>query len=336
MHASSRYEGAGHRHRGDPMRRGNRVLLVEDDRSIARLLELELGHRGFEIHCVFDGAGALPAIESFAPNVIVLDILLPGMDGEQILARLRRSGNSTPVIMLTARDRTSDKVRNLEIGADDYLTKPFEIDELVARLCALLRRVEPDPTVRIGELTIDPDARTVHHAGNSIDLTAREFDLLALLAANAPNVVTRATRWRLTLYHTSAILGISSLLLGIGIVALYQSVRTGVEETTQGRAVAAERLLAQGTLPSSEELVMLTEGEVYLIVRDATGAILATAGTPPLRYDELGADGDRAWQAVLASGEPATDSSRELHVTALPVDGGASGAAVVEAWKSYD
>src|SRR5215218_3936546 len=106
----------------------------------------------------------------------------------------------------------------------------------------------------------------------------------------------RTIRWRLTLYHTIAILGISSLLLGIGIVALYQSVRTGVEETTQGRAVAAERLLAQGTLPSSEELVMLTEGEVYLIVRDATGAILATAGTPPLRYDELGADGDRAWQ----------------------------------------
>jgi two-component system response regulator MprA len=175
------------------MRRGNRVLLVEDDRSIARLLELELGHRGFDIHCVFDGAGALSAIESFAPNVIVLDILLPGMDGEQILARLRRSGNTTPVIMLTARDRTSDKVRNLEIGADDYLTKPFEIDELVARLRALLRRVEPDPTLRIGELTIDPGARTVHHAGISIDLTAREFDLLALLAANAPNVVTRAT-----------------------------------------------------------------------------------------------------------------------------------------------
>jgi signal transduction histidine kinase len=146
----------------------------------------------------------------------------------------------------------------------------------------------------------------------------------------------RSIRWRLTLYHTIAILGISSLLLGIGLVALYQSVRTGVEETTQGRAVAAERLLAQGNLPSSEELVTLTEGEVYLIVRDESGAILATAGTPPLRYDELGADGDRAWQAVLASGEPATDSSRELHVTALPVDGGTSGAAVVEAWKSYD
>jgi len=174
------------------MRRKNRILLVEDDRSIARLLELELGHRGFDVRCIFDGAEALPAIESFAPNAIVLDILLPGMDGEQILARLRRSGNRTPVIMLTARDRTSDKVRNLEVGADDYLTKPFEIDELVARLRALLRRVEGDDTLRVGDLTVDPDARTVQCAGRPIDLTAREFDLLALLAANAPNVVSRA------------------------------------------------------------------------------------------------------------------------------------------------
>ncbi len=146
----------------------------------------------------------------------------------------------------------------------------------------------------------------------------------------------RSIRWRLTLYHTLAILGISSLLLGIGIFALYQSVRTGVEETTQGRAVAAERLLSQGSLPSNEELLSLTEGEVYLIVRDETGAILNTAGVPPLRYDELGADGDRAWQSVIATGDPATDSSRELHVSALPVDGGTSGTAVVEAWKSYD
>jgi DNA-binding response OmpR family regulator len=175
------------------MRRGSRVLLVEDDRSIARLLELELGHRGFDIRCVFDGAEALSAIESFAPNVIVLDILLPGMDGEQILARLRRSGNSTPVIMLTARDRTSDKVRNLEVGADDYLTKPFDIDELVARLRAVMRRTTPDEKLRVGELVVDPDARSVHRAGAPIDLTAREFDLLALLAANSPNVVSRAT-----------------------------------------------------------------------------------------------------------------------------------------------
>jgi DNA-binding response OmpR family regulator len=175
------------------MKRGQRVLLVEDDRSIARLLELELGHRGFEVRCVFDGAEALQAIDIFAPNAIVLDILLPGMDGEQILARLRRSGNRTPVIMLTARDRTSDKVRNLEVGADDYLTKPFETEELVARLRAVLRRVEGGDALRIGDLTVDPDARSVQRAGRFIELTAREFDLLALLAANSPNVVSRAT-----------------------------------------------------------------------------------------------------------------------------------------------
>jgi signal transduction histidine kinase len=143
-------------------------------------------------------------------------------------------------------------------------------------------------------------------------------------------------RWRLTVYHAIAILGIAGLLLGIGLFALYRSVRTGVEEATQGRAVATERLFAEGTIPPADELVALTEGEVYLIIRDRSGAVLATAGTPPLRFDELGDDGDRAWQQALATGERATGESRELHVTALPVDGGASGAAVVEAWKSYD
>ncbi|MCO5221842.1 MAG: response regulator transcription factor [Thermomicrobiales bacterium] len=175
------------------MKRGARILVVEDDRSIARLLELELGHRGFEVRCVFDGRDALSAIESFDPAAIVLDILLPGMDGEQILARLRRSGDTTPVIMLTARDRISDKVRNLETGADDYLTKPFQTDELVARLRAVMRRSEPDVRLRIGDLVVDPDARAVELAGNSVELTAREFELLALLASNTPNVVSRAT-----------------------------------------------------------------------------------------------------------------------------------------------
>jgi DNA-binding response OmpR family regulator len=175
------------------MSRQRRILLIEDDRSIARLLELELRHRGFAVSCVFDGMEALPAVERFAPDAIVLDILLPGMDGEQILARLRWSGNQTPVLMLTARDRTSDKVRTLEIGADDYLTKPFEIDELVARLRALMRRAGPSDTLRVGDLVIDPDARTVERAGEPIELTAREFDLLALLAANSPHVVSRAT-----------------------------------------------------------------------------------------------------------------------------------------------
>jgi DNA-binding response OmpR family regulator len=184
------------------MSRGRRILLVEDDRSIARLLELELGHRGFDVRCVFDGLDALPAVDAFAPDAIVLDILLPGMDGEQILARLRRAGNATPVIMLTARDRVADKVRNLETGADDYLTKPFEIDELVARLGAVMRRTSAGERLRVGTLVVDPGARTAHLDGEPLDLTAREFDLLALLAANAPNVVSRATMldrvWRAT------------------------------------------------------------------------------------------------------------------------------------------
>src|SRR5690606_7590568 len=100
--------------------------IVEDDPSISRLLELELRHRGLDARPVTDGLAALDAVETFRPQAIVLDILLPGMDGERILQRLRRQGNRTPVIMLTAKDRPLDKIRNLDTGADDYLTKPFD------------------------------------------------------------------------------------------------------------------------------------------------------------------------------------------------------------------
>lgn len=170
-----------------------RILLVEDDRSISRLLQLELAHRGMEVHAVFDGPSAFPAIDQFRPQVIVLDILLPGMDGERVLQQIRREGVETPVIMLTARDLPHDKVRNLESGADDYLTKPFDTDELVARIRAVLRRVEPPDLLRVGDLEIDLTARQVRRGARTIDLTAREFDLLAYLARNARHVLSRST-----------------------------------------------------------------------------------------------------------------------------------------------
>jgi DNA-binding response OmpR family regulator len=175
------------------LRPGTRVLVVEDDPSISRLLQLELGHRGLDVRPVADGLAALGAIDDFQPHAIVLDILLPGMDGEHILQRLRRDGNRTPVIMLTARDRASDKVRNLDTGADDYLTKPFDIDELLARIRAVLRRVEPDDSIRVADLEIDLAARLVRRGGRTIELTAREFDLLAYLATNARHVLPRSS-----------------------------------------------------------------------------------------------------------------------------------------------
>jgi DNA-binding response OmpR family regulator len=173
------------------MKQGTRILVVEDDRSIARLLQLELEHRGGVVCCVADGPSALPAVESFAPDAIVLDIMLPGMDGEQVLYQLRRGGNTVPVIMLTARDALRDKVRNLDTGADDYLTKPFHVEELLSRLRALLRRVEGDEVLRLADLTVNTDRRQVRRGDRSIELTTREYDLLEFMARNARRVLPR-------------------------------------------------------------------------------------------------------------------------------------------------
>ena len=122
------------------MKSGTRVLVVEDDEVIAEFVQLELEHRGLSVCCVYDGPSGLEAAEEFDPSVIILDIMLPKLDGVGVLRELRRRGNSVPVIMLTARDTPADKVHSLDLGADDYLTKPFNNEELLARLRALLRR----------------------------------------------------------------------------------------------------------------------------------------------------------------------------------------------------
>jgi DNA-binding response OmpR family regulator len=173
------------------MTSGLRVLVVEDDPSISRLLELELRHRGMEVQVAADGRAGLTHAEQHRHDVILLDILLPVMDGERMLARLRQQGVRTPVIMLTARDSDRDKIRNLEVGADDYLTKPFNVDELVARIRAVLRRVQPDPVLRVADLELNLATREVHRAGAAVELTAREYDLLVYLAQNARQVLPR-------------------------------------------------------------------------------------------------------------------------------------------------
>ena len=167
------------------------MLVVEDDRSICRLVELELRHRGLAVRCAHDGPSGLKEAEGFGPDVVVLDIMLPGMDGVGVLKELRHGGNRVPVIMLTARDATSDKVHSLGLGADDYLTKPFDVEELFARLGALVRRTQGDEVLRFADLEVDTAAREVRRGGRSIDLTNREYELLEFMTENPRRVLSR-------------------------------------------------------------------------------------------------------------------------------------------------
>ncbi len=174
------------------MKPGTRILIVEDDRSIARLVQLELEHRNLKVFCAYDGPSGLRAAAQFNPAVIVLDIMLPGLDGVGVLKKLRQQGNKVPVIMLTARDTPADKVHSLDIGADDYLTKPFDTEELIARLRALLRRVEGDEVLRVSDLEINTATREVRRGERRIeDLTAREYELLEFMARNPRRVLSR-------------------------------------------------------------------------------------------------------------------------------------------------
>jgi len=173
------------------MKPGTRVLVVEDDRDIARLVELALEHRGFEVRCAYDGPSGLAAAVDLDPAVVILDIMLPKMDGVGVLKRLRSSGNKVPVIMMTARDTTPDKVHSLDLGADDYLTKPFDVEELLARLRALLRRAEDDEVLRVADLEINRATREVRRGEREIDLTAKEFELLEFMARNHRRVLSR-------------------------------------------------------------------------------------------------------------------------------------------------
>lgn len=164
---------------------------MEDDRSIARLVELELEHREFVVCCAYDGPSGLEVFPGFRPDVVVLDIMLPGMDGVGVLDRIRAGGSRVPVIMLTARDAPMDKIHSLDHGADDYLTKPFDVGELMARIRALLRRSQGEEVIRVADLEIDTAARLVRRGGREVDLTAREYELLEFMARNHRRVLSR-------------------------------------------------------------------------------------------------------------------------------------------------
>ncbi len=169
-----------------------RVLVVDDDPPLRRMLQRTLVAEGFDVTVAPDGGAALVAAERAAPDVIVLDVAMPVLDGLAVCRRLRGKGLPTPILMLTARDAVPDRVAGLEAGADDYLVKPFAMQELIARIRALTRRAaEPGPLLAYSDLTLDAETRKATRGGRAIELTGREAALLELLLAAPGRTVTR-------------------------------------------------------------------------------------------------------------------------------------------------
>jgi len=172
--------------------RRERILVVDDDPPLRRMLARTLNAEGYEVTVAADGGAALLAAERVAPDVIVLDVAMPAMDGLSVTRRLRDRGLGTPILMLTARDAVVDRVAGLEAGADDYLVKPFAVAELVARVRALTRRGRgADERLAYADLVLDLGSRIVSRAGRTLELTGREADLLELLLREPGRTVTR-------------------------------------------------------------------------------------------------------------------------------------------------
>ena len=172
-----------------------KILIVEDEAAIARFVELELRHEGYAVDKTEDGRSGLDQALAEAYDLILLDIMLPGLSGLEVLRRLRRE-KDTPVILLTARDTVMDKVSGLDMGADDYITKPFAIEELLARIRSALRKrppKAPDALLTLGPITMDTARRQVRCGGQAVELTTREFDVLRLFLENPEIVLSRET-----------------------------------------------------------------------------------------------------------------------------------------------
>ena len=178
-----------------------KILIIEDNRDLAHLLESHLRDLAFQVDLSFDGNAGLTKADSNNYDLVILDLMLPGLDGIEICQRLRRKSSYVPILMLTAKSSEMDRVVGLEVGADDYVTKPFSIRELLARVKAIFRRVdeltdgakeELSAVIRTGDLVIDPIKRSAHIADRTVDLTAKEFDLLLHFARNPGKVYTRS------------------------------------------------------------------------------------------------------------------------------------------------
>jgi two-component system OmpR family response regulator len=174
----------------------HRILVVDDEPNIVDVISMALRYQGFSVESAGTGAGALAAVESFRPHLIVLDVMLPDMEGFDVARRLGADRARVPIVFLTARDATEDKIRGLTLGGDDYVTKPFSLEELLARIRSILRRAglaEPDSSRLVFEdLELDEDAHEVTRAGQVVDLTATEYRLLRFLMRNPRRVLTRA------------------------------------------------------------------------------------------------------------------------------------------------
>jgi DNA-binding response OmpR family regulator len=179
-----------------------RILVVDDDAAIREALERALRAEGFAVRCAGGGHEGLVEAGAWAPDAIVLDVAMPDLNGRAVAARLRAGGARTPILILSARDEVDDRVAGLQAGADDYLVKPFALEELVARLEALLRRAREataleaspaaaEPDLVVGDLVVEPGARRARRGGRELELTRREFDLLEALARNAGIVLSR-------------------------------------------------------------------------------------------------------------------------------------------------
>lgn len=169
-----------------------RILVIEDEIKIADFLRRGLAYEGYRVEITYDGESGLKAARDNEPDLVILDVMLPGLDGLEVARRLR-SGGETPILMLTAKDTVSDKVKGFESGADDYLVKPFAFEELLARVKALLRRNKPaEQTVfRFADLALDRKTREVTRAGRKVDLTTKEFDLLHFFILHPRQVLSR-------------------------------------------------------------------------------------------------------------------------------------------------
>jgi DNA-binding response OmpR family regulator len=169
------------------------ILLVEDEVKLARFIELELGSEGYRVSVAHDGMTGLALVRESEPDLAILDWMLPGLTGVELCRRMRSTGIKIPVILLTARDEVSDRVTGLDAGADDYLVKPFSIEELLARIRAHLRRTQEtdEDLLQFEDLTLNRRTREVHRGQRSIDLTAKEFDLLQYLMSHPRQVFTR-------------------------------------------------------------------------------------------------------------------------------------------------
>jgi two-component system OmpR family response regulator len=174
-----------------------RLVVVDDEPNIRELLSTSLRFAGFEVHAAADGNGALQLVRDVEPDLVVLDVMLPDMDGFTVTRRMRATGRHTPVVFLTAKDDTQDKVQGLTVGGDDYVTKPFSLEEVVARIRAVLRRTgvpapEEEAVLHVGDLEMDEDSHEVRRAGVEVDLSPTEFKLLRYLMLNSGRVLSKA------------------------------------------------------------------------------------------------------------------------------------------------